>query len=72
MGVQREDGTSDVVQDTYPTYYSVSISKVMNGFLVQVGCARFVSHKWKEVCEAIEFYWKDPVAAQDKYYNKEV
>jgi len=59
-------------QDTPPMpmteiYRNVSIRKVANGFIVEVGCRTFVFREWAEVAAALAEYWIDPVAAEKKY-----
>ena len=46
------------------------IKKVANGFIVTVGCQKFVSQSWKEVGNALAEYWDDPRAAEKKYCGR--
>ena len=50
-----------------PPRYDAKIKKVENGFIVEVGCATFVSQDWKEISEGLRLYWEDPAKAQGKY-----
>jgi len=50
---------------------AVSIQKVTNGFVIQVGCQTFVALDWKDVSEGVELYFADQKAAMDKYLPKE-
>lgn len=59
------DSISITPTQIHPTV--VEIKKVINGFIVHVGCKTFVSNSWKEVSKGLEEYWKDPAAAEKKY-----
>ena len=48
-------------------YRQVKIDKVTNGFIVEIGCKKFVAENWKSLAFKLEEYWKDPVAAEEKY-----
>ena len=48
-------------------YRQVKIAKVTNGFIVEIGCKKFVAENWKSLAFKLEEYWKDPVAAEKKY-----
>jgi len=48
----------------------VIITPVENGFIIKVGCARFVSETWDKVQKALGEYFKDPKTAARKYYYK--
>jgi hypothetical protein len=50
-----------------PKFHPVKIDKVANGFIVEIGCKKFVSEKWEDLAKKLAEYWKDPVAAQKKY-----
>ena len=55
-----------------PTYFNyvglqVKIEKVSNGFIVEIGCKKFVAEDWKSLASKLGEYWKDPVAAEEKY-----
>ena len=50
-----------------PTHHQVKIDKVSNGFIVEIGCKKFVAENWKSLAFKLEEYWKDPVAAEKKY-----
>jgi hypothetical protein len=47
--------------------HQVKIDKVVNGFVVEIGCKKFVAEKWEDLAKKLAEYWKDPVAAQKKY-----
>ena len=48
-------------------YHQVKIDKVANGFIVEIGCKKFVAENWKSLASKLGEYWKDPVAAEEKY-----
>jgi hypothetical protein len=48
-------------------WHQVKIDKVANGFVVEIGCKKFVAEKWEDLAKKLAEYWKDPVAAQKKY-----
>lgn len=50
-----------------PEYYQVKIDKVANGFVIEIGCKKFVAEKWDDLAKKLGEYWKDPVAAEKKY-----
>ena len=50
-----------------PTHHQVKIDKVANGFIVEIGCKKFVAEDWKSLASKLGEYWKDPVAAEEKY-----
>lgn len=50
----------------------VKLKKADNGFVVKVGCVEFVAHTWKEVSDALQEYWTDPMAAETKYCKKRI
>ena len=50
-----------------PTNHQVKIDKVVNGFIVEIGCKKFVAEDWKSLAIKLGEYWKDPVAAEKKY-----
>lgn len=54
-----------------PGYGDAHIEKVQNGFLITIGCKRFVMHTWKEVSDGLELYWKDPQKARVIYCPEE-
>lgn len=45
----------------------VSIVKAENGFIVEIGCKKFVAEDWKSLASKLGEYWEDPVAAKRKY-----
>ena len=46
---------------------TVKIDKVSNGFIVEIGCKKFVAEDWDKLAKKLGDYWKDPVAAEKKY-----
>lgn len=48
-------------------WHSVTIKKVNNGFIVEVGCKTFVSVRWQDVASALANYWTDPNEAERMY-----
>ena len=50
-------------------WHPVTIKKVNNGFIVEVGCKTFVSVRWQDVASALANYWTDPNEAE-KMYSK--
>ena len=69
------DGTraelAQIPQPVAPSFGDVHIERVQNGFLITIGCKRFVMHSWKDVSEGLELYWKDPNMARLKYCTDE-
>jgi hypothetical protein len=45
----------------------IKIDKVANGFIVEIGCKKFVGTSWDVVAKQLGEYWKNPVAAEKKY-----
>jgi hypothetical protein len=45
----------------------IKIDKVANGFIVEIGCKKFVGTSWDVVAKQLGEYWKDPVATEKKY-----
>lgn len=64
VGMSQTEAT---LPPSYNYYEDVKISKVVNGFIVAVGCKTFVSTSWKEVYTKLGEYWDDPAAAEKKY-----
>jgi hypothetical protein len=48
-------------------YHQVKIDKVANGFIVEIGCKKFVAEKWDVLAKKLAEYWDDPAAAEKKY-----
>ena len=46
---------------------NVMILPVENGFIVEIGCKRFVGQDWEQVSAGLELYFRDPKAAEEKY-----
>jgi hypothetical protein len=55
------------IDPAVPQYHPVKIDRVANGFIVEIGCKKFVAEKWDDLAKKLAEYWKDPVAAQKKY-----
>lgn len=51
-------------------YRQVKIDKVVNGFVIEIGCKKFVCEKWDVLAKKLAEYWADPVAAEKKYCAK--
>ena len=47
-----------------------SITKVNNGFIVEVGCQKFAFHTVKDLTEAITLFYTDYEKAKEKYLEK--
>lgn len=47
--------------------HRVLVDRVSNGFIVAIGCKRFVGTNWETVAKQLGEYWKDPIAAEKKY-----
>ena len=48
----------------------VTIRKVENGFIVNVGCKIFVATKWEDVVSGVGLFFKDAEAAYKKYVHE--
>jgi hypothetical protein len=48
-------------------YRPVKIERVANGFIVEIGCKKFVGENWEVLAKKLGEYWKDPAAAEKKY-----
>lgn len=48
-------------------YRPVKIERVANGFVIEIGCKKFVAEKWDDLAKKLGDYWKDPIAAEKKY-----
>ena len=46
---------------------SVQITKVANGFCLQIGCKTFIAKTWLEASTGLAEYWQDPGQAEKKY-----
>jgi hypothetical protein len=55
------------IDPAVPQYHPVKIDRVANGFVIEIGCKKFVAEKWDDLAKKLAEYWKDPVAAQKKY-----
>ena len=54
-----------------PPPEKVKISKVHNGFIVEVGCVTAVFNTDKEMMKELNLYWKDPVKAEEEWTKKQ-
>ena len=63
-----------VVRDSEPLLYTpwrvVQITKVANGFCLQIGCKTFIAKTWLEASTGLAEYWQDPGQAEKKYTEK--
>ena len=50
----------------------VGIERVENGFMVAVGCKRFVGRDWDEVSFGLKMYYEDPKKAMKEYLRATV
>lgn len=48
----------------------VTIHKVENGFLIQVGCKTFVSKDWDEVSRELKKYYDNPADTEAEYCKR--
>ena len=65
MGIGESRGATCAPPPSQP--YDINISKAENGFVVVVGCKRFVFSEWVLVSEALALYYKNPEEAIKKY-----
>ncbi|KKM78114.1 hypothetical protein LCGC14_1363220 [marine sediment metagenome] len=50
-------------------YHPVRIEHAENGFIVSIGCKRFVSKNWLEVSSKLQDYWNNPQKAEQIFRN---
>jgi hypothetical protein len=55
------------IAENISKFRPIKIDKVANGFIVEIGCKKFVGTNWETVAKQLGEYWKDPVAAEKKY-----
>jgi hypothetical protein len=48
-------------------YHKVILSKVVNGWIIKIGCCSFVSNSWEEISQGLKEYYDDPRKAEKKY-----
>lgn len=48
-------------------WHPVTITKVANGFCLQIGCKIFIARAWEEAYRGLADYWDDPWKAEQKY-----
>jgi len=65
--VTARDECMETTEPTCPQHREVRIDKAENGFIVKVGCCRFVSDNWEKVCTGLAEYWENPKEAEKKY-----
>ena len=66
--------TAEVIRYPEPPqavrWHPITIKRVTNGFIVEVGCRTFVKENWRDVVEGITKYWKDPLETEKEYCSK--
>ena len=50
-------------------FHEARIDKVANGFIVKVGCQRFVALNFEDVLTGLREYYENPIEAEKKYRN---
>ena len=48
-------------------FREVRIQKVINGYIIKVGCRTFIARCWTEASFALQEYFIDPSKAEAKY-----
>ena len=66
-GGKMEDYTVRTDDMARIVYHQVKIDRVVNGFVIEIGCKKFVCEKWDVLAKRLAEYWDDPVAAERKY-----
>ena len=51
--------------------HEVNIEKVNRGFIVRIGCQRFVFEDYKYMSDSIAEYFIDPKKAEEKFVEKD-
>ena len=64
IGIFRSD---DGLDEADKPWYPVEITKVDNGFVINIACKELVAKTWGEVCKGLAEYWADPKKAEKKY-----
>ena len=57
-------------QPETPWPKKIYIVPVENGFIVEIGCKRFVADTWDRASVGLGLYFQDPQAAEEKYCKK--
>lgn len=63
FSTQPETQEVEAARDHYP----VTITKVANGFCLQIGCKIFIAKTWVEASAGLAEYWENPRKAEKKY-----
>ena len=68
---EDQEQTKSFGDQTFQTLHikwrPVVITKVENGFIVNIGCKTFVASSWAQVSDGLIDYWDDPATAEKKY-----
>ena len=52
--------------------YNPEISQVNNGFIVQLGCQRFVFETYDKMSKYLKMYFEDPTGTENKFNANEL
>ena len=52
---------------SYTPWREIHITKVANGFIINIGCKTFIAKTWLEASTGLAEYWIDPMQAEKKY-----
>ena len=52
------------------TTRDIKIKKVLNGYIVKIGCQKVVFTKRKKLLKELARYWDDPDGVEKEYLNK--
>ena len=69
-GIERQANTTEPFPPSYTPWRMVQITKVANGFCLQIGCKIFIAKTWVEASAGLAEYWQDPVKAEKKYTER--
>jgi hypothetical protein len=67
IGVYPQDPLGTMAIPGRTKFHQVKIDRVANGFVIEIGCKKFVAEKWDDLAKKLGDYWKDPIAAEKKY-----
>ena len=59
-------------QPEVPTCNTITVTKVLNGYIVTVGCSQVVFESKKKMLSEISRYFENPQKVTDEYQKKEV
>lgn len=59
-----------IYQIAINTTHQIVIHKVMNGFVVQVGCQQLVFEERRKLIEELDRYFGDPLGVEKEYITK--